>query len=136
MLKRAAGNEEYDRGRAIEGHAFNNQGGFALGLVREMLTGSLEMRAAFDNALGQQRQVISQVHRENENTGLALQKSELLLEFIHRSDADVSAMPRIKRRPVCVGDATGRPWGATTRRERAGRAGVVDGTHIVCSWRV
>ena len=52
LLKRAAGNEEYLRGRAIEGHTFNNQGGFALGLVREMLT-------AFDNALGQQRQVMS-----------------------------------------------------------------------------
>jgi hypothetical protein len=48
-----------------------------------------------------------------------------------RCDADVSEIPRLKRRPVRVGGATGRPWGATTRRERAGRAGVVDGTHIV-----
>jgi hypothetical protein len=40
-----------------------------------------------------------------------------------RCDADVSEIPRLKRRPVRVGGATGRPWGPTTRRERAGRVG-------------
>ena len=38
-----------------------------------------------------------------------------------RCDADRFEMPCIKRRPGRVGGATGRPWGPTTRRERAGR---------------
>ena len=44
-------------------------------------------------------------------------------------DADISEIPRFKRRPVRVGGATGRPWGAIAHRERAGRVRVVDSTH-------
>jgi hypothetical protein len=106
LLKRAAGNEEYLRGRAIEGHTFNNQGGFALGLVREVLTSSLEMRAAFDNALGQQRQVMSQVHRKNENTELALQEGELLLEFIHRSNVPLEAKVKMRTMRIANNEVT------------------------------
>jgi hypothetical protein len=32
---------------------------------------------------------------------------------------------------VRVGGATGRPWGLTAHRERAGRVRVVDSTHTV-----
>ena len=106
LLKRAVGTKEYDKGRAIEGHTFNNQGGCALGLVREMLTGSLETRAAFDNALGQQRQVMSQVHRKNENTELALQEGELLLEFIHRSNVPLEAKVKMRTMRIANNEVT------------------------------
>jgi hypothetical protein len=45
---------------------------------------------------------------------------------------DPRYQPRLKRRPVRVGGATGRPWGPTSHRERAGmhRVRVVDCTHI------
>jgi hypothetical protein len=38
-----------------------------------------------------------------------------------RCDADRLEMPRLKRRPVRVGDATGRPWGPTTPRLQGGK---------------
>jgi hypothetical protein len=37
LLKQAVDAKEYTTGRKTEGHTFNNQGGCALGLVREML---------------------------------------------------------------------------------------------------
>jgi hypothetical protein len=97
LLKRAAGNEEYLRGRAIEGHTFNNQGGCALGLVREMLTDSEERKKVFSQALAQQRQVMSQVHGKHENQELALQENELLLEFIHRSNAPLETRLKMRK---------------------------------------
>ena len=74
----------------IEEHTFNNQGGCVLGLLREVLTDSQVTRAAFDDALRQQRHVISQVHAGNDDPELALKEDELLLEFLHRSNAPLT----------------------------------------------
>jgi hypothetical protein len=87
LLKRGVGTKEYAAGRVIEEHTFNNQGGCVLGLLREVLTDSQVTRAAFDALLCQQRHVISQVHARNDDPELALKEDELMLEFLHRSNA-------------------------------------------------
>ena len=48
-----------------------------------------------------------------------------------RCNAGTTEIPRLERRPVRVEGATGRPWGATAHRERAGRVRVVDSTYTV-----
>ena len=48
-----------------------------------------------------------------------------------RCDVDMFEIPRLKRRPVRLGGATGKLWDPSTRRSAGGRVEEFDSTHIV-----